>query len=99
MRVLRHHADGVVHACLCEIADVVTVDAHRAGGDVVEPRHERREGGLARARRADERDQLTRCDRQVDVAQYFGGFAGEVVHGVESRATALMSRRRAGSGT
>ena len=37
--------------------------------DVVDAGHEHRDRGLARARRADERDRLARLDRERDVAQ------------------------------
>src|SRR3546814_5760748 len=56
--VLAHHADGLPQRLLSEVAHVAPVDAHSPLGDVVEPRHEHRQRGLARATRSDEGDEL-----------------------------------------
>ena len=44
-------------------------DALRPGGHVVEARHQRRQRGLARARRAHERDHLARPHRDVEAVE------------------------------
>ena len=67
--VLHHHADGARSDCEREVADVVAVDAHAALHDVVDARDEQRGGGLARARRSHERDELAGRDVEADVAQ------------------------------
>ena len=68
--ILADDADGGAEGLAGQIAHVVAVDADRAARDVVEPRDERGQGRLARARRADDRDQLARLHRQLDVRQH-----------------------------
>src|SRR5436309_3148330 len=51
----------------CE--EVVAVDLHRACSGRIEPREERKEGGLAGARGADDRNRLALRDREIDLAQ------------------------------
>ena len=53
-----------------ELADVDAVDGDPAAGDVVEPRHQGGEDGLAGAGGADQRDGLARPDLEVDAAQH-----------------------------
>ena len=57
--VLCHDSDRVVHRFLGGVAQVLTLDQDLSGLGVVQPRHQRRDGGLARARGSDERDHLT----------------------------------------
>ena len=67
-RVLRDHADLTAQRCECHLAHVDTVDRHRARLDVVEARHERRQGGLARAGVPDQRDDPACLELEVDRA-------------------------------
>ena len=60
-----------------DVAHVDAVDEHRAGGHVVEPRHELHERRLARAGRADERDGRAGGDVERDVVD--GGARRAVV--------------------
>ena len=62
VRVLRDETDRGVERLECEVAHVVTVDAHLALRDLVHARHEHRDRRLAGARRPDERDGLARLD-------------------------------------
>jgi ATP-binding cassette subfamily B protein len=59
-------------------AHVDAVDAHRSRRHVVQPRHEHRQCGLARARRPDERDHPPRLDDGGHAAQDpVGGLVGQ----------------------
>ena len=61
-----------------EVADVDAVDRDPAAGDVVEPRHQGGQDGLAGAGRADQGDGLAGRDVEVDVAQHrLVGLVGE----------------------
>ena len=62
VRVLHHEADRRAERVERELAHVVAVDPDRALLDVGDARHEHRGGGLARAGRTDERDELARLD-------------------------------------
>ncbi len=53
-----------------QVADVDATDQHPPAGDVVEPRDERGERGLARADGADQRHRLARPQLEVDAAQH-----------------------------
>ena len=65
VRVLHHEADGVAQRVERELADVVAVDPHRALARRRRCGDEHRGGGLARARRTDERDELAGLDREA----------------------------------
>ena len=52
-----------------DVAHVRAVDQHRPRARVIQPRQQLHERGLARARRAHQRDRRARLDRQRDVAQ------------------------------
>ena len=68
-RLLRHDPQLRAQRREGHVADVVPVDQHAPGGRVVEARDELREGRLAGAGRADERDGLAGGDPQIDVVE------------------------------
>ena len=75
-RLLRHDRPSASAASAAvTVAQVVAVDQHAPRRRVVEARHQLGHRRLARARRADERDGLSRRDVQVHVAE---GLAGPV---------------------
>ncbi len=96
VRILGHDPDRRAQRVEGEVADVVAVDADRSGCHVVEPRQQRDRRRLAGAGRADERNGLTRRDRQrqapehVDVGIGFDGEAGVLLHRRDRR----IRRRR-----
>src|SRR5699024_7555905 len=55
-----------------QVAYIDAIDRDAARRDVVQPRDQRGEHGLARARRAHDRDGLTRAYIELDVTQYVG---------------------------
>ena len=59
--VLRDDADDAPERCEAEVAHVVAVEQHRALADVVEPRDQVAERGLAAAGLADDRDLASRA--------------------------------------
>ena len=70
--LLGHRPDDLAQRRELDPADVDVVDLDRARIDVVQPRHEVGRGRLARPRRADERDELTRVGDEVDVVEAEG---------------------------
>ena len=62
--LLRDHADAAPQAVGRDLPQVVAVDEDAAAVGIVEAREERREGGLARARGADQRHHLAGADRR-----------------------------------
>ena len=66
--VLEHQADLAAQAVERDIAHVHAVDGDAAAGHVVEAGDEVDQGGLARARRADDGHGLARLCHQVDAA-------------------------------
>ena len=70
-----------------DVADVATVDAHRAVGDVVEAREQAGRRALAGAGAADERDGLARREVQVEVVQHVGAVGVVERHVVEVHVT------------
>ena len=67
--VLRHDPDRLVQRGLRHRADVLAVDPDRAGLDVVEAEEEPPDGGLARARRADQRHPIAGFHLEADAVQ------------------------------
>ncbi len=67
--VLGDHADDAPERSEAEIAHVRAVEQHRALGDVVEPRDQVAERGLAAARLADDRHLGARFGREAHVLQ------------------------------
>ncbi len=71
--ILLHHADVLAQRAELDIFDVLAVDQDATGGDFVEAWDERGKGGFARARWANQRDELvklravTRADAQMNV--------------------------------
>jgi hypothetical protein len=63
--VLRNDADRRPQVVEGQIADVDVGQSNRAAARVVETRNQRRERGLARARRPDQRHHLARPDAEV----------------------------------
>jgi hypothetical protein len=76
--VLTHVPHGVPEAVEGHVAHVPAVDPDRAVGHVVEPDEELEDGGLARARGADESDGLARLRGEVHVLQHRFVLVGEV---------------------
>ena len=72
------------------VADVVPVDAHRAGGHVVEPGEQPRDRRLASARAPDERDGLPRVDVQLEVVEHRCPFGVRERHVVEAHVAAAF---------
>ena len=68
-RLLDDHADLGAKAAELDLADVVAVDANRAGIDIPEPRDQVHEGRLAAAVGADQGDRFTLSHRKVDSVQ------------------------------
>ena len=68
-RLLERESDLRAQAAQRDVAQVVPVEAHRAGRRVVEAGEQRRDGRLAGAGRADERERLAGVDLEVDAAQ------------------------------
>ena len=64
------------------IAHVMSVDVNRSVADVVQPRDEPRQCGLARAVRPDERNHLTRFNRQRDLINGRENGSGIKIRGV-----------------
>ena len=69
-RVLEHHADVAAQRVEVHVAHVGAVDRDPPGVHVVEARQHQRDGRLARARAADERDRLAGRDGEIEVAQH-----------------------------
>ena len=59
---LRDERDRAAQARERDVAHVLAIDAHGAGGDVVEARQQVEDGGFARAGGADERDGFAGLD-------------------------------------
>ena len=66
-RVLRNEGERTAQARLRHVADILPVDADRAGRHVVHPHQQPHESGLARAARADEAQPLTRRNEELEV--------------------------------
>jgi hypothetical protein len=67
--LLRHDADRAAERGQRQVADVVAVELHAAGVDVVQARHEVGGGGLACAARPDEGHQRTGGHVEADAVQ------------------------------
>ena len=72
--ILQHDADVLAQVALQVIADVDTIDQHRAALNVVEAADQTDDAGFARAGRADERDGLAGLNAEIDAAQHPIGF-------------------------
>ena len=68
--VLHDQADRGAQRVAGHVGDVVPADADRAGLRVVEAGQQQRQGGLARAGRADHGDRLARLDAEREAAQH-----------------------------
>ncbi len=68
-RFLRHNADLRADAGLCHVAQILIIDLHRAAGRVVKARDQVEQCRFARAARPDQRDNLARLDRHIDMFQ------------------------------
>ena len=80
-RVLWHDAQGLAHARLSDLPNVLPRNADEALLHVVKTKHQARQRGLARARRADHRHGFAGRNREADVFQ--------------NRAIKLISKRHA----
>ena len=69
-RVFEHHADVVSQRVELHVAHVDAVDGDATGVHVVEAGQHQRDGRLARARAADERDRLPGGHREIEVAEH-----------------------------
>ena len=69
VRVLSDHTHHVVQRLLGHVPDVVAADSDGPLVGVVEPRGQRRDRGLARARRADQGGQLARRGAEAHLVQ------------------------------
>ena len=69
-RLLKDEADLLRALLRCNRSDVAAVEQHAAAGRIVEPRHQRRGGGLAAAGRSDQRVGLAALERERRVAQH-----------------------------
>ena len=67
--LLRHDADLRAQRLQRDLANVAPIDRNRAAADVVKPRDQVHERGLAGAAAADDRHHLSRRHRQRDVAE------------------------------
>jgi len=56
--VLRHHADRGAQRGLRDVADILAIDQDPAARDVIETKHQARDGRFAGAGRSDDRDRL-----------------------------------------
>ena len=70
IHVLLHDADILPQAFQGDMADVLPIDQDAAAGHLVEAGDEVAQGGLAAARRADQRQPFARPDIQADVVQH-----------------------------
>src|SRR5665648_583286 len=79
-RLLRHETDATPEVLLRHVADVDAVDEDAAAGNVVEPRNETDERGLAAAGAADDSRHLARTGREADAAEHrvFGARIAEL---------------------
>ena len=68
--VLRDVADGVLERLQGHVADVVVADAHGPAGDVVEPRHQVGDRGLAGTGGPDQGDHLARLGGEADAVEH-----------------------------
>ena len=69
-RLLQHEADLLPQRRLLELPYIDSVDLHRAGGGVVEARHQAGDGRLSRPGRTHQRRHLSRLDAKAHVAQH-----------------------------
>ncbi len=67
--ILRHHADRRTQALLGHIANVLAVDGHATGGDIVEAEQDAPYGRLPRPRRANNGHHLASWHLERDVLQ------------------------------
>ena len=74
--VLGDHAQRVADRVEREVADVDPRQPHRAAVDVVQPRRQRRDRGLAAAGGADERDNLAGLDAERHAVEHLGTAPG-----------------------
>ena len=74
--VLAHHRDGGAQGFERDVADVLPIDQHRAGRDVVEARHQRQQRRFAGSGAADEGGRPARLGDEIHVVQ--GGLVGVV---------------------
>ena len=70
VRLLRHEPDAAPQRVGVEVADVDTVDQHRARGGVEQAGDQAEQRGLAGTGAADDRGDLTRLGEQRDVGQH-----------------------------
>ncbi len=68
-RVLRDDANGCAQTLLRHLADVLTVDQDAPAVHIIEPEQQPRNGRLARAGRADDRDHLPCRHHEIHAAQ------------------------------
>ena len=91
--VLRHHREAPPQLRALDGPDVAPVDQDRAAADLVEAQQERCDGGLAGARRADDRDLLAALHVEAHAAQH--GLPGAILeaHVVEADDDVARHRR------
>ena len=74
--VLEDEADGLTaqfrQPCIVEITRIVADDFDTAAGRTIQQADDVEQSALARARRADDRDELAFLDAHVDAVQHFG---------------------------
>ncbi len=93
--VLRDHADGLAKAVLGHVGDVLAIDEHAAGLDVVEAQQQVHERGLARTGASDEADALAGPYGQVQVVDHRASRLVAEGHALERH---LAARHRQGTG-
>ena len=95
--VLQHDRDAFAQVAESPVADVDAVDQDVPRIDLVEPREKLGDRRLARSGRTDDRDMLTRLDREREVLQH--RLTGDVGEGhVIELDGASRSRKRYGGG-
>src|SRR5690606_31454063 len=68
--ILRHDPDMLTQAQLRVLADITAVNRDASRCHVIEPKQQARQGGLAGARGAYDRNRLACANRKTDVVQY-----------------------------
>src|SRR5690554_811804 len=74
-RILGDHADMSAQGVLTDLGYILPVDQDPAPLHVMETQQQIDQGGLARARAADQTDALIRADMQVEVLQHVAALA------------------------
>ena len=94
VRVLGDVADRVLERLQGQVADVLAADPHRPAVDVVEPRDEVGDRGLAGTGRPDERDHLAGLGGEGDAVQHLAALAAlHAGHGLQADASETSSAR------